>query len=104
MTPKTPRQLERLDNKRTREQTGLTAGPGSVGEAVETTRPRRGGEGGREGERGEGGGESLHITDTQDFSLRREIGGIETAPYSRSSSSYNSLYLPLLNLKEKTGI
>lgn len=30
--------------------------------------------------------------------------GIETAPYSRSSSSYNSLYLLLLNLKEKDGI
>ncbi len=62
-----------------------------------------GGEEGWEGEEG-GEGESFHITDTQDFSLRRRDWGIETAPYSRSSSSYNSLYLPLLNLKEKTGI
>ena len=38
------------------------------------------------------------------FHLRRRSWGIETAPYSRSSSSYNSLYLPLLNLKEKTWI
>lgn len=41
-------------------------------------------------------------TDTQDSSLTRDRG-IETAPYSRSSSSYNSLYLLLLNLKEKNG-
>lgn len=45
-------------------------------------------------------GESLHIT--QDFCLR-EIEGLKTAPYSSSSSSYNSLYLLLLNLKEKNG-
>lgn len=69
----TPRQLKRLDNKRTSEQTGLTAGPGSVREAVKITRPREG-EGGRvRGVRAEGEeGEFLHITDTQDFGLRRE--------------------------------
>ena len=57
----TPRQLKRLDNKRTSEQTGLTAGPGSVREAVKITRPRGGGGrggggGGGEGEGGEGRG------------------------------------------------
>lgn len=69
--------MERLDKERTRGQTGLTAGPAAQ-------RPT-----------GWGGGEALHRKPTH----RRE----RAAPYSRSSSSYNSLYLLLLNLKEKTG-
>lgn len=50
----TPRQRKkRLDNKRTSEQTGLTAGPGSVGEAMKITQDRVGWgrEGGEEGVR-----------------------------------------------------
>lgn len=90
-------QLEGLDNKTTSEQTGLTAGPGSAREAVKNHKT----EGGEWGKAGWGNvGREVW---NSDFSLRRDWG-METAPYSRSSSSYNSLYLPLLNLKEKTWI
>lgn len=58
----------------------------------------------REGRWGVRVGESLHINWHSRLWSQKRDWGIETAPYSRSSSSYNSLYLPLLNLKEKTGI
>lgn len=52
--------------------------------------------------RGEGG-VPPHNPHLKTPTLRGKDGGMETGPYSRSSSSYNSLYLPLLNLKEKNG-
>lgn len=95
----TPDSSRDSTNKRMSEQTGLTAGPGSFREAVKTTRPRVWG---REAGVEEGrAAESLRVTQTF---ISADIQGLKTAPYSRSSSSYHSLYLLLLNLKDKTGI
>lgn len=79
----------RVDNERTRGQTGLAAGPAAQ-------RPT-----GWEREAGWGvGGVSPA---TENWHLRLPSERNRAAPYSRSSSSYNSLYLLLLNLKEKMG-
>lgn len=56
----------------------------------------------RQGEGREGDGvRGRPSTENRHFRLPSERN--RAAPYSRSSSSYNSLYLLLLNLKEKTG-
>lgn len=74
VTPKLSRQLEGTWQQEG-EQTGLTAGPGSVGAALNVlnhkTERVEGGEGGQDGEGGRGGGvgESLHITDTENSPL-----------------------------------
>lgn len=51
--------------------------------------------------RGEAGEEEEEEDGRRSSSPGGEIEGLKTGPYSRSSSSYNSLYLLLLNLKEE---